>query len=333
MAAEQAYCIDQMNRLGRQRTPFLFIIDFAMQKPVILPLAEVKPEEILYNIDGKTNVDQVLASLPATILFEKQPVSPAAYQQAFVRVMLHLRAGNSFLVNLTFPTEIQTNLSLRQIFFHSRALYKLLYQDQFVVFSPETFIKIEQGLISSHPMKGTIDTTMPDAEKILLNNQKELAEHITIVDLIRNDMSMMAAQVKVEKFRYIDRVKTHDHRELLQVSSKITGLLPTDYHAHLGDIIFSMLPAGSISGAPKPKTLEIIREAENYHRGYYTGITGIFDGENLDSGVMIRFIEKQGEKLYFKSGGGITAQSDLHSEYQELIDKVYVPIDRIHQDT
>lgn len=330
MAAEQIYCIDRMNTLGRQRTPFFFIIDFAIQKPVIIPLADVKPEEILYNINGTTNAHPIEVPLPTPVIFEKQAVSTEVYQQAFDLVMMHLHTGNSFLVNLTFPTEIHTNLSLQQIFYHSRALYKVLYQDQFVVFSPEIFIKIEQGQISSHPMKGTIDATMPDAEKILLNNQKELAEHITIVDLIRNDMSMVASQVRVENFRYIDRIKTHDHRELLQVSSKITGQLSADYHARLGDIIFAMLPAGSVSGAPKPKTLEIIREAERYQRGYYTGITGIFDGEHLDSGVMIRFIEKQGEKLYFKSGGGITAQSDFHSEYQELINKVYVPIDRVH---
>lgn len=330
MAAEQAYSIGKMNWLGRQRMPFLFMIDFEMQQPVIILLNEVSQEEILYNINGKTNADHLLKPLPEPIIFEKKPISLETYQQAFDLVMLHLQAGNSFLLNLTFPTEVQTNLSLQQIFFHSRALYKLWYQNQFVVFSPETFIKIEQGQISSHPMKGTIDSTMPDAEKIVLSNQKELAEHITIVDLIRNDMSRVASQVKVEKFRYIDRIKTLDNKELLQVSSKITGQLPADYHTQLGDIIFAMLPAGSVSGAPKSKTLQIIREAENYNRGYYTGIAGIFDGENLDSGVMIRFIEKQGDKLCFKSGGGITAQSDLQSEYQELIDKVYVPIDRVH---
>jgi len=94
----------------------------------------------------------------------------------------------------------------------------------------------------------------------------------------------------------------------------------------LGDILFSLLPAGSISGAPKAKTLEIINQAEGYNRGFYTGICGWFDGENFDSAVMIRFIEQNGENLIFKSGGGITAQSELTKEYEELIQKVYVPI-------
>jgi len=87
-----------------------------------------------------------------------------------------------------------------------------------------------------------------------------------------------------------------------------------------------MLPAGSISGAPKKKTIEIIREVEGYERGFYTGIFGYFDGKNLDSAVAIRFIEKQGEKLIFKSGGGITYQSDWEKEYEEMQKKVYVPI-------
>ncbi len=87
-----------------------------------------------------------------------------------------------------------------------------------------------------------------------------------------------------------------------------------------------MLPAGSISGAPKKKTLEVIAEAEQYTRGYYTGVFGIFDGENIDSGVMIRFLEQGPDGLIYKSGGGITAMSNIHEEYQELTDKIYVPL-------
>jgi para-aminobenzoate synthetase component 1 len=86
-----------------------------------------------------------------------------------------------------------------------------------------------------------------------------------------------------------------------------------------------LLPAGSISGAPKEKTREIIRNAEKEARGFYTGIAGIYDGETLDSCVMIRYVEKQGEKTFYRSGGGITFQSEEGSEYNELIDKIYVP--------
>ena len=102
--------------------------------------------------------------------------------------------------------------------------------------------------------------------------------------------------------------------------------MPEDWRETLGIWLFKLLPAGSISGAPKPRTLDIIQRAVGYERGYYTGITGIFDGENLDSGVLIRFIENTEKGLIFKSGGGITARSEVQAEYQEMIDKVYLPI-------
>ena len=174
-------------------------------------------------------------------------------------------------------------------------------------------------------MKGTIDAALPNAAQIILNDVKEAAEHATIVDLIRNDLSMVADKVWVESYRYLDTLSTNQ-KTLLQVSSEVAGLMPKDWRETLGTWLFKLLPAGSISGAPKPRTLDIIQQAEGYERGYYTGITGIFDGKNLDSGVLIRFIEKKDNHLLFKSGGGITARSEVNSEYQEVIDKVYLPI-------
>jgi para-aminobenzoate synthetase component 1 len=95
---------------------------------------------------------------------------------------------------------------------------------------------------------------------------------------------------------------------------------------HLGDLLFSLLPAGSISGAPKKKTIETIQESEACPRGYYTGVAFYFDGEHIDSCVMIRFIEKVNGEYFYRSGGGITVNSDMEKEYQELNDKIYVPI-------
>ncbi|GET22176.1 hypothetical protein JCM18694_24220 [Prolixibacter denitrificans] len=174
-------------------------------------------------------------------------------------------------------------------------------------------------------MKGTIDAAIPNAASQILNDRKETAEHNTIVDLIRNDLSMVAKKVHVSQFRYIDEVKTHE-KTLLQVSSEISGELPSDYHSNIGTIIATLLPAGSISGAPKQKTVEIIKESEIDQRGYYTGVFGLFDGQNLDSAVMIRYIEQKNNQMIFRSGGGITVFSEPEKEYQEMIDKVYVPI-------
>ena len=126
------------------------------------------------------------------------------------------------------------------------------------------------------------------------------------------------------KYRYIETINTHKS-QILQTSSEIAGVLPTDWRANLGEIILRLLPAGSISGAPKEKTVEIIQEVEGQPRGYYTGVFGIFDGASLDTAVMIRFIEQSDGKMFFRSGGGITALSCADDEYQELLEKIYVP--------
>ncbi len=320
-----------MNQLGKEGRAFFFLLDFDLKQPIILPLDEINTQEIKYSINGNTNVNhQDKPLIPIKLTYN--PIPFKTYKKAFEGVQKALRFGNSYLTNLTFPTPIQMNCSLEEVFHQTQARYKIWLKDQFVCFSPEIFVQIKNGIISSNPMKGTINALLPNAAVQLLDNQKELAEHHTIVDLIRNDLNRVAKQIRVEKFRYIDRIQTNQY-PLLQASSKITGVLPSNYQEKLGDIFAALLPAGSISGAPKKKTVEIIRRNEVMERGYYTGICGIFNGENVDSGVMIRFMEQTSNGLVYKSGGGITVQSNVEEEYQELIDKVYVPIARKHTHT
>jgi para-aminobenzoate synthetase component 1 len=173
-------------------------------------------------------------------------------------------------------------------------------------------------------MKGTIDASIPDAEQIILADPKETEEHRAAVDLLADDLRRIACNVRVERFRYIDRLKTSE-REILQTSSELVGELPEEWQARLGDIILSMLPAGSIAGAPKASTLDVIRRAEPEPRGFYTGVFGYFDGLALDSGVLIRFIEERDGRQFYRSGGGITAASDWQKEYREVLDKIYLP--------
>lgn len=316
---------ETINRFSAEGIPFLFVIDFDMKKPFAIPLDEIDSEEILFKVNGVSNYTEPEIGKSPELAFTAFPVSFDRYKKAFKLVQQNILHGNSFLLNLTMPSKLETNFNMIEIFHRSKAKYKLWFKDHFVVYSPEIFIKTDGRKISSFPMKGTIDASLPDAKNNLLNSEKETAEHYTIVDLIRNDLSMVAKNVKVDRFRYIDTIKTHKG-ELLQISSEISGELPVDYSIKLGDLLFSMLPAGSISGAPKPKTIEIIKEAEKYERGYYTGIFGIFDGKNIDSGVMIRYFEKTANGFVFKSGGGITAKSNCKEEYQELIDKIYIPL-------
>mgnify|MGYP000362225274 CR=1 FL=1 len=316
--------IKKLNQFGKDSKPCLFILDFEAKKGRVLSLKDCEKKGIFYAIKGRRNYLHEERK-PVSFRFQKKAISAKKYKEGFDLVQEEINKGNTYLLNLTYPSKIETDFDLKDIFFRSNAKFKLLYKDKFVVFSPETFVKIIKGKIFSYPMKGTIDSSVEDAYNKLKTSTKEIAEHHTIVDLIRNDLNRVSKKVRLEKFRFIEEVKTHD-ATLLQVSSRISGQLPKDYQNNLGDLLFEMLPAGSVTGAPKKKTVEIIKEAEGYERGFYTGVFGLFDGTNLYSSVMIRFIENIKGKFYFKSGGGITTFSSAEEEYQELIDKVYVPI-------
>jgi para-aminobenzoate synthetase component 1 len=315
-----------LNEWGRNNVPFLFVVDFEMKKPLVFRLKDISTDELMYDVNGFTNATESKTGTFSTdVLRLTQPVTWLQYKRKFEMILRHLEYGDSYLTNLTVESDINLTHSLLDIFYFSNARYKLWFRNEFLVFSPEIFVQIRDGKIHSYPMKGTIDAAIPGARSIILNDKKELAEHVTIVDLIRNDLSLVADHIKVNRFRYVDELRTNN-KTLLQVSSEIVGTLPKNYRSRLGDIIVSLLPAGSVSGAPKHKTLEVIREAEGNDRGYYTGVFGYYDGNNFDSGVMIRFIERKGEGYIYKSGGGITTQSNAEAEYQEAIDKVYVPV-------
>jgi para-aminobenzoate synthetase component 1 len=311
-----------LNKWGKDKTPFIFLIDFECKKPLCWKLDDTSaPFKINFQgIRNFTGPTRVKSDLKVNLI--KHPISFEEYKLKFDEVITNLSYGNSFLVNLTTSTPIEIALSLEEIFYRVRSKYSCWLQNEFVCFSPETFISICDGNIYTYPMKGTIDANIPNAKDILLNDKKEIAEHATIVDLIRNDLSLVAENVIVNKFRFYEEIKTHNGI-IGQVSSEISGTLSANYMEQIGDILFKLLPAGSISGAPKQKTVDIIKSVEQNERGYYTGIAGYFDGENLDSCVLIRYIEENGT---YRSGGGITFQSNLADEYNEMIDKVYVPI-------
>jgi len=313
-----------MNALGLEQVPFLFDIEFEMNEIEIEEEDEFKNNNINFHIEG-------FREYPVQPTSVKKPVQSfipfdyKAYEHGFNIVQNNIQHGNSYLLNLTYRSQIELNCKLEEIFNASSAKYRIFWKDRFVVFSPETFIKISEDKIYSYPMKGTIDVSEENALDKLLSDEKEIAEHYTIVDLIRNDLGRISSNVRVNKFRYVDKIRTNN-KELYQTSSEISGELSKNWRADLGNMFFELLPAGSISGAPKQKTVEIIQEAESGPRGFYTGVFGYYDGKALDSGVMIRFIEKENDTFYYRSGGGITSKSDLESEYKELIQKIYVPI-------
>ena len=364
--------IDKINQLANQDEPFLFVINYQGDKAFIRLLSDINPEECLFDFEGRGNLSHAWKETWKEGTSEKEtwkketseeeisettwqiePPLYEDYERSFNIVKSNIMAGNSYLTNLTCRVPVSCNLSLEDIFHRAKGKYKLLLRRKrnltpFVCFSPETFVRIKGGRIYSYPMKGTLDASLPNAEKQLMEDRKEAAEHATIVDLIRNDLSRVAENVRVDKYRYIDVLHTNKG-DILQTSSEISGSLPEDYRQHLGEILDAQLPAGSITGAPKDKTMQIIQEAESYDRGFYTGIMGIYDQGELNSAVMIRFIEeetspvdfeadgeknfkanegkkpKESRKLYFKAGGGITSKSDCRREYEEVIQKIYLP--------
>ncbi len=314
--------VKQMNDWGAQSEPFFFLISYCGQHAYLHPLRDIPPT-IHYSLPSQKRVGES-ALLPEKVHFDILPPSKQRYAEAFHLVQEEIQSGNSYLLNLCARTGLETNLELAHFFHHARAPYKLLVEDEFCCFSPEAFIRIKDDTVSTYPMKGTISASIPDAETCLLDNEKEQCEHATIVDLLRNDLSRVSRQVQVARYRYVDLVET-TRGAIYQTSSEIVGELREDWPRRLGDIFHQLLPAGSISGAPKRKTCEIIAAAEDMERGFYTGVFGVFDGESVESAVCIRFVEKNDERLYYKSGGGITAMSVMEEEYQEVVEKVYVP--------
>jgi|JI10StandDraft_1071094.scaffolds.fasta_scaffold00936_10 para-aminobenzoate synthetase component 1 len=313
--------IQKMDKLQAEGEDFLFVLNFDKTLGFCESLNKLDSNWIKYEINKKS-----LASKSSKAFsFNFKPVPFSNYLNQFNQVKQQIALGNTYLTNLTIKTKINTTLDLLEIFNFSNAKYKLWVKDKFVSFSPECFIEINDHQISTYPMKGTHKLLADESPEILLSNPKENAEHLTIVDLLRNDLSMVANKVKVNHFKYLDQLMTN-HGIIVQMSSKISGELKEKYFNRYGTLLDLILPAGSISGAPKDKTLEIIQESEDYDRGFYTGIFGTLCNGNLDSGILIRYIEEDNQEFFFKSGGGITFNSDPILEYKEYMNKIYVPI-------
>lgn len=315
---------DLMDDFSQRKVPFFFMVDFLMENVEVFTRDQIEEKGLLIDFGNFTNTNNPEV-VKKNFEFESFPPSPEEYDKGFNHVQKNLKLGNSYLTNYTCKSEIKINYTLEELFYATKAKYKVCYPEKFVFFSPETFVEIIEDKIFTHPMKGTIDAAVENAAEILKNNPKEKAEHYTVVDLLRNDLSRVADDVQLDEFQRIDFLRTQQ-KNLYAMSSEISGVVKKEFIGKVGSILKTLLPAGSILGAPKRKTLEIILEAENFPRNYYTGVCGWFDGNDLNSCVMIRFIEKEKDKFFFKSGGGITHLSTFADEYEEMKNKIYVPI-------
>ncbi len=188
--------------------------------------------------------------------------------------------------------------------------------------SPETLVKLENGELHTFPLAGTRPRGKDEEEDIrleqeLLSDKKELAEHNMLVDLGRNDIGKISKFGSVEVEKYMD-IERYSH--VMHIGSTVRGEIREDKCAL--DAIDAILPAGTLSGAPKIRAMEIINELENNKRGIYGGAIGYIDFTgNMDTCIAIRIAFKKNGKVFVRSGAGIVADSIPKNEYQECINK------------
>jgi len=188
--------------------------------------------------------------------------------------------------------------------------------------SPETLVKLENGILRTFPLAGTRPRGKTEEEdkrleKELLADEKELAEHNMLVDLGRNDLGKISefGTVEVEKLRTIER-----YSHVMHIGSTVRGKIASDYDAL--DAIEAVLPAGTLSGAPKIRACQLIGELENNKRGIYGGAIGYIDFTgNMDTCIAIRIAYKKNGKVFVRSGAGIVADSVPEKEYEECLNK------------
>ena len=243
-----------------------------------------------------------------------------------------IACGDFYQVNLTRKFFGNINYETQQEFFSlftkldkiSPANYSsfLKLRDNFIISSsPELFLNIKDSIITSRPIKGTAarsnDATQDQQNKeYLQNSEKEKAENLMIVDLVRNDISQVskAGSVKVNNLFQVNSYKTLHH-----MSSEISGKIAENFDVI--DCFESCFPAGSMTGAPKIKAMEIIAQKEKLNRGVYSGAIGYFKGDEANFSVVIRTLICQKNKFEFQVGGAITFACDTKKELEETFVK------------
>ena len=263
--------------------------------------------------------------------------TPEKYSEAIEKVKKYLIAGDTFQVNLSQRLEAELTLSPAEIF---QTLWKInpspfsAYFNgrdfQIVSCSPERLIRKNGNELFTQPIAGTRKrgkTAKEDLEleKEFKNSAKEMAEHTMLVDLLRNDLGKVSAfgSVQTKQFAHIEKYSHVQH-----LVSNIYGKIKPEYD--FIDVFKAVFPGGTITGAPKIRTMEIISELEPTQRGPYTGALGYlgFNG-NFDLNILIRTIVCANKKMYIQVGGGIVMDSIAEKEYQETLHKAEAMLEAI----
>ena len=269
---------------------------------------------------------------PFRALFEKE-----AYCDIVEKAKHYIHEGDIFQVVLSNRFEADYEGSLLDAYRVLRTTNPSPYMFYFVSddieiagASPETLVKLQDGVLHTFPLAGTRPRGKNEKEDLeleagLLADEKECAEHNMLVDLGRNDIGKISCfgTVKVEKYMQIERFS-----HVMHIGSTVVGQIREDKDAL--DAVDAVLPAGTLSGAPKIRACEIISELEHKKRGIYGGAIGYIDfAGNLDTCIAIRLAFKKNNKVFVRSGAGIVADSVPEKEYQECINKAKAVMDAL----
>lgn len=264
-------------------------------------------------------------------------MTPKKYKDMVAQGKKYIKAGDIIQVVLSQRLEVDLDIPPFQIYRRLRTLnpspymYYLNLDDiQIVGSSPELLVRCENGVIETRPIAGTRPRgkTPEEEEKLkkdLLADPKERAEHIMLVDLGRNDLGRVCRQgtVQVSEFMTVEK-----YSHVMHIVSNVEGVLAKGRDSF--DVLAAAFPAGTLSGAPKIRAMEIIDELENVSRGPYGGAIGYFSfSGNLDTCITIRTIVVKNGKAYIQAGAGIVADSDPATEYQETLNKARAQIQAI----
>lgn len=276
---------------------------------------------------------RALAPIPV-LEQDKVEVPPGNYTQKEFETMVseskkYIRAGDIIQVVGSQRFERKFSLPPLELYRALRTInpspYMFLYETNdfaLVGASPEVHVKLTGELVEVRPIAGTRPrgkTNHEDSafEQEMLSDEKEKAEHLMLVDLARNDIGRVCqyGSVKVPEFMVVER-----YSDVMHLVSQVEGILSPDYNAF--DLMRATFPAGTVSGAPKVRAMQIIEEMEGEQRGPYAGVLGYFsyDG-NLDTCIAIRTALLQDNKIYIQSGAGLVADSQPEKEYEETINK------------
>ena len=279
--------------------------------------------------------DAIAARLQDELVFQKHnPPSErstmrrtpdqATYERGVERIREYIRAGDAFQVVLSQRAERPTSASAVELY---RALRRVnpspylflleLGDIALVGSSPETLVKCEDGRASLNPIAGTTHPGDGDAER-LLASEKDRAEHVMLVDLGRNDLSRVCTPGTVEVARYLEPERFSHVTHLV---SEVVGDLREDVSPY--DLLRACFPAGTVSGAPKVRAMQIVSELEGYRRGPYAGAVGyVLPGGTMDTCIAIRTIVLRNGVARLQAGAGIVADSDPAAEHQECLNKL-----------